>query len=327
MPEPTPHSNSQPLPPTLNHVIGQRQVVERLKLALDAAFADSKPFCHTLLLGPPGLGKTTFAKIVSTELAAEFHEALGQTLTNQGTLNGFLLKPAQDKAVLFIDEIHGLSPICQTALYRAMEEGAIFLRNKDNDSTTKLQTVRFTLIGATTDPHLLLPPLRDRFKLLCQLQPYGAEELVAIMRQRARQIGWVVEDTCFAPIAQRSFGTPRLALRLLEAAHRTARAEGASTIDMHHLERTCALECLDDLGLGPDEQRYLAVLADSQGPVRLNVVASKLRLGAQTVSRVIEERLLYFDLIERAQQGRLLTVKGIEHFRRQRAVTQETTRA
>lgn len=109
-------------------------------------------------------------------------------------------------------------------------------------------------MAATTDPQFLLPPLRDRFRLVCQVQPYTEEELVLILRQRVRQLGWAVDEACLIPIAQRSFGTPRLALRLLESAHRTTRAGGLTTVGIEHLERTLQLEELDDLGLGSDEQ-------------------------------------------------------------------------
>lgn len=317
MPDASP-PNGSPTPPTLNHVIGQSNVVAKLRVALEASFADSKPFPHTLLLGSAGLGKTTLAKLIATELAAEFHEGLGQTLGKPGALNGFLLKPAKDGCVLFIDEAHELPALCQTCLYRAMEEGVVFLRNKDSDATTRLQTVKFTLIAATTDPQRLLPPLRDRFRLTCELQPYSVEQLVSILRQRVRQLGWAMDEGCLAPIAQRSFGTPRLALRLAESAHRTARSEGSPTILVEHLERTLVLEQQDDLGLGPDETRYLTILLEAASPMRLSVLAAKLRVAPQTVAKVIEERLVACDLIERTQTGRSLTPKGIEHVRRQR---------
>lgn len=311
LPQPPPDG-----PPTLQHVIGQRQVIDRLKVALEASFADNQPFPHTLLLGPPGLGKTSLAKLVARELAAEFNEGLGQSLSTPAILNGFLLKPTEDKAVLFVDEIHELNRAGQTALYRAMEERVVFLTNQYSDSVTKLQTVRFTLMAATTDPQFLLPPLRDRFRLVCQVQPYAEDELVAILRQRIRQLGWVVEDACLVPIAQRSFGTPRLALRLLESAQRTARSEGMQAIEHQHIERTLVLEQLDDFGLGPDEQRYLRLLSESTCAVRLGVLASKLKVSVRTVSHVIEERLIYLDLIERLPQGRILTAKGIDHVAR-----------
>ncbi len=314
-----------PVPPTLNHVIGQKPVVEKLKVALDASFADNRPFPHTLLVGPGGTGKTLLSQLIAKEMASEFFERLGQTLANPSTLNGFLLQPQKANAVLFIDEIHELPPLCQTALYRAMDEQAVFIRNRHNDSSTRLQIVPSTIVAATTDPQRLLSPLRDRFRLVCQLQNYSVDELVAISRQRSRQLGWAVDDACFAPIAVRSFGTPRLALRLMEAAHRTARSEGSPTILVEHFERTLILEELDSLGLGPDERKYLRILFEAQSPMRLGVLASKLRVAPQTVSGVIEDRLIGCDLIERSQQGRILTSKGIEHIR-SRSMTNEEVR-
>ncbi len=214
-------------------------------------------------------------------------------------LSGFLLRPTTDKAVLFIDEIHELPVSCQTALYRAMEEGVVFVPQPYTNAITKMQTVRFTLMSATTDPQLLLPPLRDRFRLVCQMQPYSSDEIAAILRQRVRQLGWQVDEACFEAIAVRSFGTPRIAIRLLESAYRTARSEGGTFVDYGHLLRTLALEQLDEYGLGSDEQKYLLLLSEASAPVRVGVLAGKMRTTHLVLSQVIEERLLYLDLIER----------------------------
>lgn len=316
MPDPAAAKQPPPAPPTLHHVIGQKQVVDRLKVALDASFMDNRPVPHTLLLGPPGLGKTLLAQLVAKEAAAEFHESLGQTLATPGMLSGFLLKPEQDKSVVFIDEAHELSPLCQTTLYRWMEEGVLFVQQPYSQNIVKMKTARLTLVASTTDPQKLLGPLRDRFLLLCQMKLYSSEEVVGILRQRVRQLGWPVDEACLEPIASRAFGTPRIAFRLLESAHRTARAEGAATLDYGHLLRTLKLEQLDEYGLGPDEQRYLLLLAESSNPVRVGVLSGKMRVSHVTLSQVIEERLLYLDLIERLPQGRILTGKGIEHARK-----------
>jgi Holliday junction DNA helicase RuvB len=277
-----------------------------------------------LFLGPPGLGKTSLAQLVAREMASEFLDGLGQALATPSILGGFLLRPAVDRAVLLIDEIHSLPPPCQLLLLRAMEENAVFVQNPYTQSVAKMQTVRFTLCGATTDPQLLLPPLRDRFRLVCQLEPYSNHEIADILRQRVRQLGWQVSEACFEAIAVRSFGTPRIAIRLLESAYRTARSEGGTLVDYGHLLRTLTLEQLDEFGLGSDEQRYLLLLSEVTGPVRVGVLAGKMRTTHLVLSQVYEERLLYLDLIERLPQGRILTGKGMEHARK---LKQEANRA
>lgn len=324
MPDPAAPNYPPPNPPTLNHVIGQKQVVDRLKVALDASFADNQPFPHTLFLGPPGLGKTSLAQLVAREMASEFVDGLGQALATPTILGGWLLRPAVDRAVLLIDEIHSLPPPCQLLLLRAIEERAVFVQNPYTQSIAKMQTVRFTLCGATTDPQLLLPPLRDRFRLVCQLEPYSNDEIADILRQRVRQLGWQVDEACFEAIAARSFGTPRIAIRLLESAYRTARSEGGTHVDYGHLLRTLSLEQLDEYGLGSDEQKYLLLLSEASAPVRVGVLAGKMRTTHLVLSQVIEERLLYLDLIERLPQGRILTGKGSEHARK---LKQEANRA
>lgn len=324
MPDPAAPNHPPPSPKTLSHVVGQRAIIDRLRVGVEASFADNVAFAHCLLTGPPGLGKTTLAKLIAKELAAEFWEGLGQTLATPSVLSGFLLRPTTDKAVLFIDEIHELPVVCQTALYRAMEENVVFLPQPYTNAITKMETVRFTLVGATTDPQLLLPPLRDRFKLVCQMQMYSSDEIAAILRQRVRQLGWQMDEACFDAIAVRSFGTPRIAIRLLESAYRTARSEGGTLVDYGHLLRTLTLEQLDEYGLGSDEQKYLLLLSEASAPVRVGVLAGKMRTTHLVLSQVIEERLLYLDLIERLPQGRILTGKGMEHAHKLR---QEANRA
>ncbi len=314
MPEPRPTANSS-IPPTLGHVIGQPQAAQKLQVAVEAAFADGDPLCHTLLTGPAGTGKSMLAQVLAAEMQGEFHERLAQTLATPGAVNGLLMAAESDKAILFIDEIHELPSECQTTLYTALDQRAIYVGHQRTNTLTRLQTTAFTLIGATTDPQMLLPPLRDRFKLVCQLQRYGVEDLVKVVSQKARQLGWEVDEAALPSIAERSFGTPRLALRLLESAYRTARSEGASALTQAHVNRTFFLEGIDSLGLGPDERLYLRMLADASGPLRLAVIASRLGQPPEAVSRVVETNLLFLGLIERTDRGRMLTPKGIEHAR------------
>jgi Holliday junction DNA helicase RuvB len=303
------------IPPTLSHVIGQRQVVEKLRIAVEAAWADSAPLDHVLLTGPAGVGKSMIAKVIAREMATEVHEAMGQSLLSPQAVNGLLLGASSPNAIVFIDEIHEAMPMSQTALFRALDEGAVFLKEAYSDSVTKINLVPFTLVLATTDPQRLLPPLRDRMRLICQLSRYSIDDLAALLRQKTGQCGWQVEESALRQIAQRGMGTPRLALRLLQSARRTARADGATTITQAHVERTFAVEEVDSLGLGPDEQRYLRLLGEAGGPVRLNVLASRLGQPVDAVARVVESNLVWLGLIDRSDLGRALTARGIEHVR------------
>jgi Holliday junction DNA helicase RuvB len=170
----------------------------------------------------------------------------------------------------------------------------------------------FTVLLSTTDEYCLLQPLRDRMKLVLRFQFYAEEELTVLVRQRSRALNWVVDEGVFTQVAQRSRGTPRLALRLLQSARRVCRAEGNRTITLAHLERACGLEQIDDLGLGPTEQQYLRILAE--GDSRLNVIASRLGLPPRTVSQVTEPFLLRAGFMFKDNQGRRqLTALGREH--------------
>lgn len=311
----SPEGNCNAIPPTLSHVIGQRQVVEKLRIGVEAAWADSVPLDHVLLTGPAGVGKSMLAKVIAAEMATEVHEAMGQSLMSPQAVNGLLLGASSPNAIVFIDEVHEAMPSAQTALFKAIDERAVFVAEAYSDSITKIGLVPFTLVLATTDPQRLLPPLRDRMRLVCQLSRYSVEDLAALLRQKASQLGWQVADAAMHQIAKRGMGTPRLALRLLQSARRTARSEGQTAITLAHVMRTFMVEEVDALGLGPDEQRYMRMLAESSAPVRVNVLASRLGQPMQAVTQVIESNLLWLGLIDRAESGRALTARGIEHVR------------
>ena len=296
-------------PTSLSHIIGQRSVVDQVRVAVEAAFADARKFDHALLVGPPGVGKTALAQVIAEEMAVEFNEALGQSIKNAGDLNALLLA-AKNHSVLHLDEAHELKKEYQTALYRAIEGRKLFVQGRS--SVQSIPLADFTLLLSTTDEYCLLQPLRDRMKLVLRFQFYAEEELTVLLRQRSRALNWSVDEAVFAHVAQRSRGTPRLALRLLQSARRVCRAEGGRTITQAHLERACGLEQIDALGLGPVEQEYLRILAE--GDSRLNVIACRLGLPPRTVSQVTEPFLIRAGLVVKDDNGRRqLTAAGRRH--------------
>jgi len=299
-------------PTSLNHLIGQRSVVDQVQVAMDAAWMDGKKFDHALLVGPPGVGKSALAKVIALEMAGAFHEVLGQSITAQADLNALLLD-AKEKDVVHIDECHELGKEYQTALYLAIDQRKLFLQGvKAGRGPQSIPIADFTLLISTTDEYALLQPLRDRMKLLLRFEFYSAEDLKELLRHRSRALGWEIDAEALPLIAQRARGIPRLALRLLQSCHRVCRAQGQSTISLDHLTRACALEQIDSLGLGPIERRYLELL--SEGASRLNVLASTLGLPARTVSQVTEPFLIRAGLIIKDDAGRRqLTGKGREH--------------
>ncbi len=306
------HEISDVSPSSLSHLIGQRSVVEQVRVALDAAHQDGKKFDHALLTGSPGLGKTQTAKVIAAEMAADFHDVLGQSIAGAADFNALLLK-AKDKAIIFIDECHELPKEFQTSLFLALDQRRVFLQgSKTGKVPQSIPLSDFTLLLGTTDEYRLLQPLRDRMKLVLRFEFYSVEELMELTRQRSRALRWTVDDKVFAPIARRSRGTPRLALRLLQAARRVARSEGENAVMLDHLERACTLEQIDPLGLGPTEKAYLLLLAE--GASRLNVIASRLGLPARTVAEVTEPFLLRAGLVTKDDGGRRqLTAEGRLH--------------
>jgi holliday junction DNA helicase RuvB len=299
-------------PSSIKHLIGQTGVTAQVAVALDAAFADNKKFDHALLVGPPGVGKSALATVIACEMAGDFHEVLGQTIKGPADLNALLLA-AKDKDVVHIDECHELAKPFQTALYRAIDKREIVLSGgKSGAAPQGIPLGDFTLLLSTTDEYNLLQPLRDRMRLLLRFDFYSDQELTTVLFQRSQALRWDVHEDVLPLIAQRTRGTPRLALRLLQSCRRVCRAEGELVITAGHLERACALEQIDALGLGPTEQKYLQAVAG--GATRLNVIASVLGLPAKTVSEVVEPFLIRARLLNKDDQGRRgLTAEGRDH--------------
>lgn len=297
-------------PTSLSHLTGQRSVVAQVQVALDAAFADGKKFDSALLVGGPGLGKSQLANVIAQEMAAGFHEVIGQSIKSASDLHALLLA-GSEKDVVHVDEAHELAKPFQTALYLAIDQRKLFVGG-NGARPQPIPIADFTLLLSTTDEFCLLQPLRDRMKLVLRFEYYSADELTTILRQRTKALSWPVDDDVLSPIAQRARGTPRLALRLLQSSRRVCRSEGETTVTLDHLNKACRLEGIDALGLGPTEQQYLRIL--SNGGTRLNVIASMIGLPARTISQVTESFLIRAGLITKDKDGRRqLLPKAREH--------------
>ena len=298
-------------PSALSHLVGQRSVVEQVRVALEAAFADQRPIDHALLVGPAGCGKTQTAKVIAAEMASEYHEVLGQALESPADLNELLLG-TKDRDVVLIDEAALIPNEQQHALLMALDQRKIVLAGgKTGRSPQSIPLKNFSLLLATTDEYKLIAPLIDRMRLVLRFQFYSVEDLTEITRQRCRALNWLIDDDVLPFIARRSRGVPRLALRLVMAARRVARSEGQTRITVDDLDRACSLEGIDLLGLGPTEQQYLRIVAE--GTCRLNVIASRLGLPTRTVA-LTEQVLIRLNFLDKDEGGkRFLTPKAREH--------------
>ncbi|MEW4453046.1 Holliday junction DNA helicase RuvB C-terminal domain-containing protein [Bremerella sp. JC817] len=304
---------SEPIITSLNHVVGQQRAVTVLRTALDAYWHDrsksdgKEAFPHLLMCGPGGTGKTLLTELIAKELCTECHVELAQNIGNIGQMQGLLMM-LESEHILLIDEIHELSETVQVSLYRAIEERKLFLGGNRKPVTLP----PFTLIGATTDEYLLTPSMRDRFKILLRLQHYSHDEMAMLIDQRAKRLGWGIDAVSVTHLSARSRGVPRLAVRLLESAKRVASSKGLDRIEPTHVEEMLAIEGIDSLGFDPVEQRYLMLLKESQGPVRLNVLATHLGLPKQTIE-MFERDFIRLGLITKGDKGRALTPRGVEH--------------
>lgn len=306
-------SNVSAAPQTIDHFVGAQRIKDRVRVALEATWNNGNGcvFPHTLALGAGGLGKTEISRIIAKEMGVELVEVLGQSIRTTAELNAALLQA--EGGCLLVDEAASLNAEIQVALLKALQESLIFLGGHNGGRVQRMELKPFCLIAATTDEWALTQPLVDRFRLVLRFEHYGVDDMATLVARRARSAGIVLEDGVADMIAQRGKGTPRLGIRLLESCIRTMQAEATGTVSAATFERTCNLEHLDALGLDAVEQKYLQLLRESQGTLRLNVIASSLGLPRATVERSIEPYLIRAQLIQKDESGRSLTQRGWMH--------------
>ncbi|MBN2474825.1 MAG: Holliday junction branch migration DNA helicase RuvB [Pirellulales bacterium] len=303
-------------PQRMRDMVGQRKVYARLEIAVDAASKRGDPLGHILFDGPPGLGKTTFATCIPRDLGVPFQIGSGATLKAPKDLVPYLTN-AEERSILFIDEIHRMQKDVEEFLYPAMEDFRIDLTLGEgiNARTINMPLKPFTLIGATTRTGLLSAPLRDRFQLREHLDFYTVEELAEIVRRNAGKLDVMIEDVAAVEIAGRSRGTPRLANNRLRWVRDYALSKADGRITTSIARDALQMQGIDKLGLDPQDRKYLETVARvfGGGPVGVEAVAHTMNLAADTLIDEVEPFLLRSELVVRTPRGRKITPKAFDH--------------
>lgn len=303
-------------PPKFDDFSGQNKVVENLHVFVEAAKYRGEPLDHTLLHGPPGLGKTTLSNIIANELGVGFKITSGPVLDKPGDLAG-ILTSLEPNDVLFIDEIHRLSPVVEEYLYSAMEDYRIDIMIDKGPSARSIQIDLnpFTLVGATTRSGLLTAPLRARFGINLHLEYYDPDTLSRIIKRSARLLKVPIDDDAAIEIARRSRGTPRICNALLRRVRDFAQVKGNGTID--HTIAKSSLQSLniDKYGLDEIDNKILLTIIDKfrGGPVGVSTIATAIGEDAGTLEEVYEPYLIMEGFIKRTPRGRMATELAYEH--------------
>lgn len=303
-------------PQRLTEFIGQERARANLKVFIDAARSRGDALDHVLFAGPPGLGKTTLAQIVSRELGVGFRMTSGPVIAKAGDLAA-LLTNLEERDVLFIDEIHRLNPAVEEILYPAMEDFQLDLIIGEGPAarSVRIDLAKFTLVGATTRTGLLTTPLRDRFGIPIRLNFYTEEELVEIVTRGSRVLGVRMSPDGAREVARRSRGTPRVAGRLLRRVRDFASVAGAPIIDLEVADKALGQLEVDNHGLDAMDHRYLNCIGKNYGggPVGIETIAAALSESKDALEETIEPYLLQQGFIGRTPRGRVLTLKAFRH--------------
>jgi Holliday junction DNA helicase RuvB len=303
-------------PKRLSDYIGQTEIVETFEIAIEAAKKRQEPLDHVLFHGPPGLGKTTLAHIISNEMGGSLTVSSGPALEKGGDLIG-ILTHLQQNDVLFIDEIHRTPKAVEEFLYPAMEDFAVdFIFDKGAHARShRFRLQRFTLVGATTRVGLLSAPLRDRFGIFRSLDFYNIEDLVTIGKRSAAILKVEIDNEGAIELAKRSRGTPRIVNRLLKRVRDYAQVRADGNIRKNTVEAALALEGVDSKGLTHLDRRYLKTVIEyyNGGPVGIEAISATLQEETDTLVDVVEPYLLKIGMITRTSSGRKAAQSSYEH--------------
>ena len=304
-------------PRRLDEYIGQDRIRENLQVAIAAARQRGEPLDHVLLHGPPGLGKTTLAYVIGNEMGASVRATSGPAIEKPGDLVGIVTNLAPGD-VLFIDEIHRMSPVVEEILYPALEdyEVDIVIGQGPSARTVKMRLERFTLIGATTRTGLLTSPLRSRFGIVHRLEFYTPADLEEIVRRSAKILGVPIEDAAAAEISRRARGTPRIVNRLLRRVRDYAQVRGDGTITLEAAHAGLTLIEVDEHGLDEIDRKLLRTMIDKfgGGPVGLNTIAAAISEEKDAIEDIYEPFLMQIGFLDRTPRGRVATPRAYGYF-------------